>query len=365
MKCKICEFESLNLEPHITEEHGGLDDYIEMYGAEEIIHPSLLEEAGEVKIKKEKPKAEKREAVKETLNYFEVAGVKLEKFKFAKGDIRSEFIPKVNEAYHFGDHMFDIAHDINEKKNVMLTGHTGTGKTSCIMELAARLGQGVLRINLNGQITIGDFVGFWTVKGGSTEWVDGLITMAVRNGFWTIIDEIDMGEAGCLSVLNALTEVGGKLTLKEKGHEVIEPHKDFRLFATGNTIGCMSEFRHMYQGANIMNDAFLDRWRVYHIEYLPQELEIKVLTSSLPKLTEKIATRIVSVANMVRESFKNEEIRTTFSTRRLLDWSEQMIRHRDPLKAAKSTIFSKIEKEDALVIEGTIKRVMIGNKVGE
>ena len=150
----------------------------------------------------------------------------------------------------------------------MLIGHTGAGKTSLIEQVAARAQHGVVRSNMNGQTTVGDFVGFWTVKGGETMWVDGVLPTAMREGLWLIVDEIDFAEPSILAALTAVLEPHGRLTLKEKGNEVVAPHPAFRLFATANAVGAMSQFRHLYQGANLMNEAFLDRWRVYLLDYL-------------------------------------------------------------------------------------------------
>jgi cobaltochelatase CobS len=140
----------------------------------------------------------------------------------------------------------------------------------------------------------------------------------------------------------------------------VEPHPNFRVFGTANTVGCMSAFRHLYQGTNLMNEAFLDRWRVYHVDYLAAEQEVKVLVDTVERMNTKIATVIVRVGNMIREAFRKEEIACTFSLRRMIDWAELMVRHREPLKAAEASIFSKISPEDAEVITGIIKRVMVG-----
>ena len=182
-----------------------------------------------------------------------------------------EHVPKVNSAYHFAEFTDDLIEDMKEEKKVMLVGHTGCGKTSVIDQIGARMGQGVIRVNMNGQTTIGDFVGLWTVKGGETVWVDGVLPKAMREGHWLTVDELDFAEAAILSVLNSVLEPGGRLCLKEKGHEMIDPHPNFRLFATANAVGCMASFRALYQGTNVMNRAFLDRWRVYHVNYLPPE----------------------------------------------------------------------------------------------
>ncbi len=286
-------------------------------------------------------------------NHVKIAGVEI-----AKQSGSHDFVPPINDAYHFPEFSSDVVRDINENRKVMLTGHTGCGKTSLFQQIGAQANQPVVRCNLNGQTTIGDFVGLWTVKGGETVWVDGVLPQAMREGHWLILDEIDFAEAAILSVLNSVLEKNGTLTLKEKGHELVHPHENFRLFATANTAGVMADFRGLYQGTNILNEAFMDRWKVYHVDYLPPEKEAEVIAKTVDRMTLKITPMIVKVVNMVREAFKKEEIQCTFSLRRAIDWAEMMVRHKDPMKAAESTIFAKVSREDGEVIKGIIQRVM-------
>jgi cobaltochelatase CobS len=361
LKCKVCGFtHKTEIVSHIEKEHADLatsgketlDWYMAEYGVDvdDVVAPD--------KASKKESKPIKGGSVSET--------VKIRSVDMAKRSGYGSYVPKVNPGYVLAEHIDDICHDINEDRKVLLIGHTGTGKTSSIEQIAARMGQGVVRVNMNGQTTVGDFVGMWTVKGGETVWVDGTLPKAMREGHWLIVDELDFAEPAILSVLNAVLEKAGKLMLKEKGHELVEPHENFRLFGTANGVGVMAQYRGLYQGTNLMNEAFLDRWRVYHIDYLPAEEEVKALIGSVERMKgkEKIAAVIVRVANMIREAFKNEEISCTFSTRRMLDWAEMMIRYKEhpeaPFKAAQSTIFSKVSKEDGEVIKNIIQRVMVG-----
>jgi cobaltochelatase CobS len=268
-------------------------------------------------------------------------------------------VPPLNPGYLFAARFDDVINDVTENRRIMLIGHTGTGKTSLIEQLAARAQQGVIRANMNGQATIGDFVGFWTVQGGQTVWVDGVLPLAMRAGLWLIIDEIDFAEPSVLAALTAVLEPGGKLMLKEKGHEIVAPHPAFRLFATANAVGAMSQFRHLYQGANLMNEAFLDRWRVYLFDYLLVEEETEVLMRALaPHITPGLARTLAAIAADCRAAFAREDLASAFSTRRLLDWATLMLRTGDPERAAGPTIYSKVSGEDAELIR-TIMRQYI------
>jgi cobaltochelatase CobS len=270
--------------------------------------------------------------------------------------VASPLVPRVNPAYLFSERFNDIVEDIVENRRVMLIGHTGAGKTSLIEQVAARAQHGVVRANMNGQTTVGDFVGFWTVKGGETLWVDGVLPTAMRDGLWLIVDEIDFAEPSILAALTAVLEPHGRLTLKEKGNEVVAPHPAFRLFATANAVGAMSQFRHLYQGANLMNEAFLDRWRVYLLDYLSPAEEADVLVRTLaPHMTPTLAATLAAVAADCRAAFAREDLSSAFSTRRLLDWAELMLRTGDPERAAGPAIYAKVSPEDAALIRGIIR----------
>ena len=265
-------------------------------------------------------------------------------------------VPAINPAWLFTERFNDIIEDIVENRRVMLIGHTGSGKTSLIEQIAARAQYGVLRSNMNGQTTVGDFVGFWTVKGGETVWVDGVLPAAMREGRWLIVDEVDFAEPAILAVLTAVLEPGGRLLLKEKGNDIVEPHPSFRLFATANAVGAMSQFRHLYQGANLMNEAFLDRWRVYLIDYLSPDEEADVLMRTLaPHLSQTMAHTLTAIAADCRAAFAREDLASAFSTRRLLDWAQLMLRTGDPERAAGPAIYAKVSPEDAALIRSIIR----------
>jgi len=265
-------------------------------------------------------------------------------------------VPRLNPAYLFPERFGDILQDIVENRRVLLIGHTGAGKTSLIEQVAARTQHGVLRANMNGQTTIGDFVGFWTVKGGETLWVDGVLPTALREGLWLVVDEIDFAEPSILAVLTAVLEPHGRLLLKEKGNELVAPHPSFRLFATANAVGAMSVYRHLYQGANLMNEAFLDRWRVYLMNYLSPEEEAEVLMRTLgARFTRPMAQTLAAIAADCRAAFAREELASAFSTRRLLDWADLMLRSGDPERAAGPAIYAKVSAEDAALIRSIIR----------
>lgn len=353
LTCKECGYKSDNLVPHIEKAHATDGDAVSYYmekhdsDVDDLVHPSLNTDASGDSMEKPKTK---------TIATVNVAGVEMPLVG------KTEGVPSAHDGFRFLDYVKDICHDINERKPVALTGHTGVGKTSAILQIAARCGQPVIRIQLNGDTLISDFVGQWKAQAGEMIWIDGPLVKAVREGWWLIVDEVDFGPQNVVATMNDILEKGGKLRIKEKGYEVIEPHANFRIFATANTAGKMSEFRHIYQGTNIMNEAFLDRWRLYVVNYPTPEEEVKIVLGHLPRFSEHehLVNIIVKVGNMFRDAFQKEQISTPFGVRRLLDWSELMLRHKNPIKAAEVSIFSKVSNEDAEVMKGIISRVMVG-----
>ncbi len=321
--------------------------------------------------KKKSTKKSNKKAKKSSSKNKNIKTKKIEPNKFLSSFLNTKvsaikgyehLIPNIDNNYCFSEQAMNIALDIEEKEKVFLIGHTGVGKTSMIEQMAARKNQAVLRINLNQQTTESHFLGYTSLTGQKTVWVDGALPLAMKLGFWLIIDEVDYAEANILSILNPVLEKNGKLVVKEDNNNVITPHPNFRIFATANAAGAHQEYRHLYQGTNLLNEAFLDRWRCYLVNYLDAGSELSVLTNTLPTLSSMTAENMVKVANLVRNSFEKQEITSTFGTRRLLDWAKLVVRFSGEtdcyLKAAENSIFSKVSRDDAYVVKEIILRVM-------
>ena len=362
IKCKLCDHvdESGQLIDHLKEAHTDIvpKDYIIEHGKDAIIHPIVFAKIEANKAKKAKGTKSK---AKKPVSGFEFKNVTLPKAREVSEEFQ-KFIPSIDENYQFQDFTECVILDLIADNNIALTGHTGSGKTSLVEQLAARVGQPTIRVNTNQQTTTYDFMGYNTAVNGSVEWVDGALPFCMKNGFWLVIDEGDYAEPSILSALNAVLEEGRTLMLKEKGNETIKAHEDFRIIFTGNTLGQMSVYRGLYQGTRLMNEAFMNRFNsCYIVDYLDAESELKMLLGRYPTFHQAVAKRMVAVANAMRESFKNETIDSTFSPRLLMSWTQRIMELSDRgekavMDAAKHTIESKLSAEDAEAFRGMCQR---------
>lgn len=258
-------------------------------------------------------------------------------------------VPTAQE-YRFQPFIRDVIDSIHASENILLTGGTGVGKTTHIVQLAARIHQPLLRINFNGETRMSDLIGKMTVVNGETVWVDGVLPSAMRNGYWILLDEIDFADPAVLSLLHPVLEQNPMLTLKENGGEIIKPHPLFRVFATANSIGAMSDRAGAYGGTNTMNEAFLDRWQVLMVDNLPEKEEVKVIRFEAPGINASVAKKMVKFANMARtQDFGDAGVMyggDNFSTRKMVAWAKKSALHRDPIVGAKKAWLDKMPVSD-------------------
>jgi midasin (ATPase involved in ribosome maturation) len=201
---------------------------------------------------------------------------------------------------------------INNSTPCLLMGETGTGKTSLIREIADSMDQELIRINLTGQTSTDEFLGKWLIKDQQTVWVDGALTTAMRKGYWIVIDEINVALPEILFCLHSLLDDDKKIMLSEKDGEVVQPDKNFRLFATMNPTT-------EYAGTKELNKAFLSRFAVVlWFDYPTAENEIKILSEYTNVDNAKL---MVQLGSKIRELKKAEQIFYTCSTRDLKQWS--------------------------------------------
>ncbi len=235
-----------------------------------------------------------------------------------------EHIPAINDKYVFNTDVLNpillfLAHPFNDC--LYISGDSGCGKTSVILQIAARLGWGVEQITLSGKCESTDLIGHSTLRKGELVYEYGALTRAMINGEILLLNEIDLMSPSDLSILNDVLE-GKPLTIIENNGEVIKPHKNFRVIATANTTG-MGDETGFYAGCRTMNQAFMDRFRYMTMTYQPKVECIAVL-SKFPNLEKDKVSKLLSFAEEVRKtiSLGNEsgvrQLSAPFSTRTLL-----------------------------------------------
>lgn len=192
----------------------------------------------------------------------------------------------------------------------LLIGETGTGKTTLIREVAKEYDKTLIRISVNGSMGVEEILGKWLVEKGTTKWQDGILTMALRQGHWVVMDEINAALPEILFVLHSLLDDDRKIILPEKDNEVVKPHEEFRFFATMNP-------PEEYAGTKDMNKALMSRFTaVLNIEVLSQAEEVKLLVTK--GSDEDTAYKLVRLAGELRLEKSKDNIFYFCSTRDLV-----------------------------------------------
>ena len=235
----------------------------------------------------------------------------------------ASFVPSINPAYVIDkDLAANVlrAWELNER--ILCYGPTGAGKSSLIEQLCARTGRPFVRVNCTGDMDTSMIFGQLTAKDGSTIWVDGAVTEAVRYGAVFAWDEWDVTPPEISMGLQWLLEDEGKLFLKEmpgstKDKQIV-PHEHFRIVAIGNTQGQGDETG-AHAGTNVQNSATLDRFgSAIYVDYLEASIEEKMLTNRWPTtITTKTAKELVKLANLIRNGYKASQFNLTMSPRSL------------------------------------------------
>ena len=241
-----------------------------------------------------------------------------------------EHVPEIDKNYIFDhDTTLAILAGFAHNRRVMIQGYHGTGKSTHIEQVAARLNWPCLRINLDSHISRIDLIGkdAITLKDGVqvTEFKEGILPWALQNPTALVFDEYDAGRPDVMFVIQRVLEVAGKLTLLDQ-NKVITPHPSFRLFSTTNTIG-LGDTTGLYHGTQQINQGQMDRWSIVStLNYLSHEQEENIITAKMPLMQNdediKIIKQMVQVADLSRKGFINGDISTVMSPRTVLTWAE-------------------------------------------
>ncbi len=242
---------------------------------------------------------------------------------------------------------------------ILLVGPTGSGKSSLIAQLAARFNWPLRRVNLHGETGVSDFIGQHKARNSEVFFQYGVLPTAMREGHILCLEELDAATPEILFVLQSVLEDEGALTLTDNGGEIIRPHPDFRLVATANTLG-LGDDSSLYTGTNVLNASHLDRWTtVFTVDYLAAEQETAVIQEKAPELSHALVDGMIKLATAVRKAVAEEELFTTFSTRRLLAFARKIT----PLglnRALEATILNKLPKHERAVVAELAQRHLPG-----
>ena len=240
------------------------------------------------------------------------------------------YTPKIDPLYQFHESMRDpVVWFLDPSDPLYVFGPTGSGKTSLIKQLAARLNYPVFCVNAHGRLEFQDLVGHLSVQQGSMTYQYGPLALAMRYGGLFLLDEFDLLDPSTAAGLNSILD-GAPLCIPENGGEIITPHGMFRFVATANTNGG-SDDTGLYQGTLRQNLAAMDRFILCEVGYPSPETEKCILERSVPDLPKKIRDLMVAYANDIRQLFMAENgdgsaIELTFSTRSLIRWADLTLR---------------------------------------
>ena len=278
--------------------------------------------------------------------------------------VRDEHVPEIDPAYCFNhDVTLAILSGFSNDRRVMVQGFHGTGKSTHIEQVAARLNWPCIRVNLDGHISRLDLVGrdAIVIREGLqvTEFQEGIIPWALQRPVALIFDEFDAGRPDVMFVIQRILERDGKFTLLDQ-NRVITPHAGFRLFATANTVG-LGNLNGLYHGAQVLNQAQIDRWNIVTtLNYLKLEDEVRIVMAQVPSFESKqsLIEGMVNVAALTRKGFAAGDISTVMSPRTVITWAENTEIFGDIARAFRLSFLNKCDDAERSIIAEYYQRAM-------
>jgi cobaltochelatase CobS len=264
----------------------------------------------------------------------------------------AEHVPDLDEAYRFDhDTTLAILAGFAYNRRVIIQGYHGTGKSTHIEQVAARLNWPCIRVNLDSHISRIDLIGKDAIvlREGKqvTEFREGLLPWALQRATALVFDEYDAGRPDVMFVIQRVLEVEGKLTLLDQ-NRIIRPHPAFRLFATANTVG-LGDTTGLYHGTQQINQGQMDRWNIVAtLNYLPHDDEMKIVLAKSPTYDNEAGRKsidaMVRLADLTRAGFINGDISTVMSPRTVMTWAENARIFNDLAFAFRVTFLNKCDE---------------------
>ena len=277
---------------------------------------------------------------------------------------KNDYVPEIDKNYIFDrDTTLAILSGFAFNKRVLIQGYHGTGKSTHIEQIAARLNWPCVRINLDSHVSRIDLIGkdAITLKDGKqiTEFKEGILPWAIQNSIALVFDEYDAGRPDVMFVIQRVLEADGNFTLLDK-NKVIKQNKFFRLFATTNTVG-LGDTTGLYHGTQQINQGQMDRWNIVStLNYLSLEKEMEIVLAKNKNLNnvkgkEKIAN-MIKVASLTRKGFISGDISTVMSPRTVLHWVENSDIFKDNGYAFRVTFLNKCDEVEKNIISEYYQR---------
>jgi cobaltochelatase CobS len=275
-------------------------------------------------------------------------------------DDPDEHVPDIDPAYRFDESVtLALLAGFVRNRRVLLQGLHGTGKSSHIEQVAARLNWPCVRVNLDGQLSRMDLIGRDTVtlRDGQqvTQFQEGILPWAIQRPVALILDEYDAGRPDVMFVIQRILEHDGKLTLLDQ-NRVIAPHPWFRLFATANTVG-LGNLNGLYHGAQRLNHAQIDRWNIVaSLDHLPTDVETAIVAARAPELAVDVIAKMVAVANLTRNGFRVGDLSTLMSPRTVITWAENIAIFGDAGVAFRLSFVNKCDDAERPIVAEYFQR---------
>ncbi len=277
---------------------------------------------------------------------------------------RDEHVPEVDDAYRFNaDVTLAILAGFARNRRVLVQGLHGTGKSTHVEQVAARLNWPCVRVNLDGHVSRLDLVGRDAVvlRDGQqvTEFQPGIVPWALERPVALIFDEYDAGRPDVMFVIQRVLERDGRFTLMDQ-NRVLVPHPAFRLFATANTVG-LGNLNGLYHGAQRLNHAQIDRWNIVAtLNYLPAEEECAIVLARVPQLASDdgraLVRRMVALAELTRNGFAAGDLSTLMSPRTVITWAENQQIFHDVRRAFALSFANKCDDAERPIVAEYFQR---------
>ncbi len=277
---------------------------------------------------------------------------------------RDDHVPDIDPAYRFNaDVTLALLAGFMRDRRVLVQGLHGTGKSTHIEQVAARLNWPCVRVNLDGHISRLDLVGRDAVvlRDGQqvTEFQEGIVPWALQRPVALVFDEYDAGRPDVMFVIQRILERDGKFTLLDQ-NRVIRPHPCFRLFATANTLG-LGNLNGLYHGVQRLNHAQIDRWNIVAaLNYLPRDEEVAIVLARVPgKNTDQgraLVSQMVAVADLTRKGFAAGDLSTLMSPRTVITWAENCEIFRDSAAAFRLSFLNKCDDAERPIVAEYFQR---------